>query len=236
MKTIDKYLNAENEFFENIQTKFGKSLLLYCLTGSLARKEIIPGWSDIDIMLVFDKYESAMFQQLNNLVEDIKLRYSIKVGITFYSLHEFNSMRFQDPKTYLAMHFINKGMLIPKIKDIKIIIENIEDELLKTVSIAEMTKQLHAMKRDLMNYSIESEKKIYKCMVTIIKNILTIKGELPLGYLDAFEKIQEYYSNDFKEIILPEDILGDPGKSEERKKYYVNFLNWLNNNNNALLS
>src|SRR3989344_5893549 len=105
------YFETEKNIFELLKKSLGTRLLFYCLTGSLARGKPVPGWSDIDILLVVDVYSPDFFA----LLESVAMMGEIKVGMTFYSLEEFNERYFRDPKTHAALELIEKGIYIPRI-------------------------------------------------------------------------------------------------------------------------
>jgi len=54
-KYLEKYQKVENDFFNFLDSRLSNELLFYCVTGSLARKNIIANWSDIDILIVFNE-------------------------------------------------------------------------------------------------------------------------------------------------------------------------------------
>ena len=64
-KGIAEYEKIEETFFRNIRDSLGENLALYCVTGSLARKDIIPGWSDIDILVVIKQYSFEIFTAIS---------------------------------------------------------------------------------------------------------------------------------------------------------------------------
>lgn len=226
MTTIKQYQNIEDKFFQKLLKLEGKNLLFYCITGSLAYNNLIQGWSDIDILMVFGKYSTSLFRHINEALEDSKK--IIKIGTTFYSLNEFNHlMYFKDPKTCHAIELIKKGVYIPKIKAKTVILPSIDKETLKIYDMVDMAKYLHNIRRQLLYRFEFDEYLVYKQIFAILKILLYRQDILVFGYQDTILKSKKYLF-DFKfNLPLPKELIKFPNKKNDRYGIYLGLLNWL---------
>lgn len=224
-KNFKIYEETEEKFFISCKKIFGTSIMLYCVTGSLARKEIILNWSDIDILLVFNTdYTENFWDKFKTLMKN---KYEIKVGCTFYSLQEFKSDLYKDPKTLLSLNSIKAKKYIPRILSPKINLEEIDLSKVKYFDVADFTKFNHDIKREILKHPNYDEKKIIKVMYAMLKIMIRHIEPLALGYDDTKRIFKEKYSYDGL-IIHPEDILDNKIPFAERYVSYCNFINWLN--------
>ena len=181
----------EDNFFQEINKFERNNLLFYCATGSLGRNNLIEGWSDIDILMVFKEYSVSLFSHIDKSLKNCKS--AIKIGTTFYSLNEFNNAEyFKDPKTCHAIELIEKGIYMPKIQADNIILPNINKEILKIYDIADMGKYLHNIRRELIHRSGFDEHSVYKQLFCIIKILLYRQDILVFGYQDILLKARKY--------------------------------------------
>src|SRR3990167_8923570 len=153
------YFETEKNIFELLKKSLGTRLLFYCLTGSLARGKPVPGWSDIDILLVVDVYSPDFFA----LLESVAMMGEIKVGMTFY---------FLDPKTHAALELIEKGIYIPRIVSDEIDLNSISISQKILVDTVEFSNILHLAKRSILSEKggvHDSIKKVIVLMRIILK-------------------------------------------------------------------
>src|SRR3989344_4457129 len=101
MLTKEDYIKTEEQFYKALSSSILKDICLYCVTGSLGRDEVIPGWSDIDVLIVIKDYKKTTFECINNALS--KINSGIKIGTTTFSIEEFNHQYFKDPKTYVSV-------------------------------------------------------------------------------------------------------------------------------------
>jgi len=221
-----QYRNIEDNFFKAIKKLEGNNLLLYCLTGSLGRNDLIDGWSDIDILLVFNEYSVSFFSHIGEALKDSAK--TIKIGTTFYSLNEFNNAEyFKDPKTCHTIELIKKGIYVPKVKNDKIILPNINKEILKIYDLVDMGKYLHNIRRQLIERLEFDERSVYKQLFSILKILLYRQDILVFGYQDVLLKSKKYLSGFKYSLPLPKEIMNSPAQKNDRYNVYVDLLNWL---------
>lgn len=220
-----QYHIIEKNFFETIKKQEKKNLLLYCVTGGLGRNNLVEGWSDIDVLMVFNEYSTSLFFHLN---ESLKInRSKIKIGTTFYSLNEFNStLYFKDPKTYHAIELIKKGIFVPKIQANNVILPDIDRETLKIYDMVDMAKYLHNIRRQLIHRLEFDEHSVYKQLFSIIKILLYRQGILAFGYQEVLSKAKKYL-HDFRfNLPLPKELINFPNQKKDRYNVYVDLLKW----------
>ncbi len=221
----EEYLKVEEAFFQEVKNALGDHLLLYSIAGSFGLNDPIPNWSDIDILIVLDRY---ILKYFNILDQALKNNLSnIHIGLTFYSLSEFNKGQyFKDPKTCHYLNSIIIGEYKPRILNSKVVLE-INSELLKKMDFVDFSKHLHQFKRGLLDKKNYNEKAVFKALIVLIKIMLRYKNIAFCGYKNILEQAQKNL-NGFNFIFsLPEDIINHPELSLKRYKEYVKFLNWL---------
>ena len=228
-KYLEKYQKVENNFFNFLDSRLSNELLFYSVTGSLARKNIIANWSDIDILIVFNEYNEKIFKTLTSALKNNNS--NIKIGTTFYSIDEFVSKNiFKDPKTVCALELIKKGVFEPRKCD-KIVFNKIEKLINPSFDywsrVISFTMILHEYKRALIPYADIDEKKVYKSLNTLLKILLKQKGIEALNYEDVLKGANSYLEGFNFDIVLPEIIIEDKNGISLRKKEYIKILNWL---------
>jgi len=169
----EDYSRVEKQFYDILLPLIGKDIYLYCVTGSLGREDIIPNWSDIDILLVIKEYNESTFFHINNCL--LETDCDIKIGITIFSLEEFNHEYFKDAKTYISIELISKGYYKPRIMlpEVKFIPE--DKTLKRYMDISSFSRFSHDIKRELLKMADRyNEKKVYKliiiCWLAPLKN------------------------------------------------------------------
>jgi hypothetical protein len=221
-KEIDKYIEIEKDFFFNLKNEFGGNLLLYCVTGGLGRKEIINGWSDIDILLVFNlQFNSDFYIRFKKITDK---KYPIKIGCTFYTVDEFRNTLYKDAKTLHAISLIKKGIYSPRINDSKIQLKNIDTSLIPNYNLTNFADSLHEFKRELMYYPDLNEKKIVKIQFRMMKIILRRIGFMAYGYKDTSTNFASAFP-EFKKVVTPEMVIGNAITLKQRYNFYLAFLN-----------
>lgn len=227
------YISTERRFYENVSTALGEQLLLYCVTGSLARNEIIPGWSDIDILLVVARYDAAILDSIRTAVPSQEER--IKIGVSIFSLEEFNNRYFKDSKTYISISLINQNHYKPRIIAPDILLQEPTTELRHYMNVYDFARFGHDLKRELLRGRSEyDEKKTYKTLVLLLKIMLYERGSITLGYSDTLRKSRESLGNFLDRFIEPTDILALPGGGTTRYDDYVAALEWIKGNTDAI--
>ncbi len=222
----NQYYKVENDFFKIIERLENDNLLFYCVTGSLARNDLIEGWSDIDLLMVFKEYSSDLFSHINEALSGNKSM--IKIGTTFYSRKEFNSKElFKDPKTRHAIEYINKAIYIPRINNQTIVLPELDKKMTMTYDLVDMAKYLHNIRRELIDQTKFNERSVYKLIISVIKMLLYRQNIQALGYKDALAMAKDNLTYFNIELPLPMEILEFPKDKNKRYNNYIKFLNWL---------
>jgi len=227
---VNKYYTLEKIFFNDLSSSLKGDLIFYCVTGSLARGDIIPGWSDIDLLLVLKKYNKKTFIAISNALSQNKT--NIKIGLTFYVYEEFVSSFFKDPKTLHTIELIKRDIYKPKIFDRhieKIINKNNYHDLSLWYDVVSFSRILHRYKRSLLPANNYDEKKTFKLLGTLLKIILRQLDIPAFGYKEIF-KLSRKNLKDFNiNFKQPEYIIRHPDTSLSRYANYIKFLDWLKN-------
>ncbi len=226
--TKTKYYKTEREFYENLKRELGKKLLFYCPTGSIARKEIIPGWSDIDVVIVFNEWNKDVFSSIDKSLA--KNKSGIKIGITFYSLAEFNSYKFQDPKTFNIIYNIKTGRYSPTVHDPSVKLNNCRADTFEIIKMVEFNKTLHNYKRELLLYPKFNERVAYKELILMVRILLMKKNVITDGYKEVLEASSKLLKDLPFPRITPQEIMKHPESAGDRYIGYINFLSWLEKN------
>jgi len=227
------YLSTEQRFYEDISTVLGEQLLLYCVTGSLARNELIPGWSDVDVLLVIARYDAAIFDSIRTALSSRDER--IKIGVSIFSLEEFNNRYLKDSKTYISTSLINQGCYKPRVIKSDIVLQEPTTELRHYMNVYDFARFGHDLKRELLRGRIEyDEKKAYKTLVLLLKIMLYEQGMITLGYSDTLRESRKSLGSFWNRFVEPADILALQGEGTTRYDDYVAALEWLKENTDVI--
>lgn len=230
--SIEGYIKKEELFFQALSAIADKDVYLYCNTGSLGRGEIIPEWSDIDVLLVIKEYNKAIFEHINAALK--KTGDDIKIGLTIFSLEEFNHAYFKDSKTYISIRLIREGRYQPRIMKPEIQLLHQNKIVKKYMDISDFSRFSHDIKRELLKKENYDEKKVYKLTIILLKICLYRKGIITLGYKEtAVRAIKNLPGFEIK-IPKPEAIFNDPGGKNKRYQIYLKILEWLRKNTNVI--
>ncbi len=232
MLTQRDYVETEEQFYNALLGLLGSEIRLYCVTGSLGRNDIIPGWSDIDILLVIKDYSRNAFDCINKALSATKT--GIKIGTTIFSTEEFNHAFLKDTKTYISEGFIKRGYYKPRIISPEIRLSKGNKVLRRYMDISDFSKFSHEIKRELLKKEKYNEPKVYKLVITSLKILLYQAGVVAMGYQDTLKKAPEYLPNFNLQLFSPEELLKSPVESAERYSFYLDFLEWVRVNANSI--
>jgi len=227
--TIGKYKETEKLFFDYLNEKLKEDLLFYAVTGSVSRDDIIPGWSDIDVLVVIREYNKKNASIINKAL--LTNSSKIKIGLTLFSYNDFSNIQLsKDPKTLYSIDLIEQGICKPKIidKEIKNSINRIK-KISSWYANDSLSGIIHAYKRALFPVSKYDEKIVYKKLTTILKIILKQKGITAHGYRDVIYTAKSRFKNLDIKFKTPIYIMKNSDTSLKRYDDYVKFLAWLGN-------
>ena len=219
---LDLYRSIEQTFFQRVTDRMSAEIYLYCLTGSLSRDAIITNWSDIDILLVLRSYTSTVFDTLHNTVKETE--HPTKIGLTIFTLEEFNCELLKSSRTYLAINAICDGVLVPRICAPEIVLQRVPSELIRRSNQAEFAHVLHVLKRELLQTMKCDERKVYKYITILLKIHLQEQGIVANSYEVMLNNISclRGFGPTFPS---PQEILDNPGDKKNRLDTYFEFLN-----------
>lgn len=104
---INKYEKVLEDFIEKTKIRLNDRVKLILLIGSFLSKKYINNWSDIDLIIVVDKLDKEIFDDIS----EISNNYGVKIGITLYSEKEINNSLI-DIKTTYYFYLYNLKTLI----------------------------------------------------------------------------------------------------------------------------
>lgn len=232
MFTKRHYIEAEEQFYKALLGLLDSEIRLYCVTGSLGRNDIIPGWSDIDVLLVVKDYSKNTFDCINKALS--AARGGIKIGTTIFSSEEFNHAFLKDSKTHISEGFIKDGYYKPRIISPEIRLSKGNKILRRYMDISDFSKFSHEMKRELLRIEEYNEPKVYKLVISSLKILLYQAGVVAMGYQDTLGKAPEYLPNFDLQLLSPEELLNSPEKSAKRYFIYLDFLEWVRVNADSI--
>lgn len=227
MKNLIKsdYKKIEKIFYNELVQDLGTDLVMYCLTGSLSRNEVIPGWSDIDVVLVIRDYNTITMKKIGECIK--RNSREIKIGSTIYCVDEFNSGNFNDPKTNNIMELLYLGKIKPTFISILLKIKRPTKKLLINCNGIDVSKELHTLKRELISPKM-SEQIVYKRLTNIIRSLMIIKtGKISLGYKSVWSDAKNVLKGFNFPLLHPLDIMNEPTQLNKRIITYFQILEWL---------
>lgn len=231
--TKDNYLEKEKQFYELLISALQTDILLYCVTGSLARNDLIPGWSDIDVLLVIRDYTPSLMEKISDVLHTTGGE--IKIGISIFSLEEFNHKYFKDSKTYISTLLLKQGYYKPRIIDPSIVLQTQDDSLRKYMNIYDFARFSHDLKRELLQKSEEyDEKKVYKLTIILLKIALFERNIITFGYTETLQKATEILDGFAERLVTPDIIMNIPENKAKRYNDYVHLFEWIRKNINAV--
>jgi len=227
--TIVKYRETERFFFDFLSEKLKEDLLFYAVTGSVSRDDIIPGWSDIDVLVVIREYNKKNASIINKAL--VMNSSNIKIGLTLFSYNDFLNIKlFKDPKTFYSIDLIEQGICKPKVidKEIKNSINKIK-KISSWYTNDSLAGIIHGYKHALFPVDKYDEKIVYKKLATILKIILKQNGVTVHGYRDVVYTAKSRLKNLDIKFETPIYIMKNSDTSLKRYNDYVKFLAWLEN-------
>lgn len=221
METINEYEKTDQKLFERISARMGDNLRFYCATGSYGRNKILPGWSDIDILLVLREYGPTTFAEIGQTLNE--LRGPIKIGLTIFSVEEFTRPSPKSSRTCLAINAILDGKFTPRLQAPEIQLTYVPIAAIRTANKTEFARVFHDLKREMLRLQECDERKICKFMTIILKIILQEREICADSYEDVSDSMLIFKELGF-EFVTPEEILKHPEKKSKRFLTYIDFV------------
>lgn len=220
------YELIENTFREKLFGLLENKIALYCVTGSLGRQDIIPGWSDIDVLIIIDTYTPRVFEALHQaLADNIS---GIKIGVSVFSIKEYNHTDiFFDPKSQFTLEMIKQGIYKPFIFDSSILDSlHTKKNVVQWFDSINLTRLLFELKRNLIDFNQSKERVVYKNIITIVKILVYRHGTMCLSYADTLIAAQNILHYPYH-LPAVEDVAFMPINLKKRYTSYIQFVVWL---------
>jgi Nucleotidyltransferase domain len=230
---IDSYAEIETRFFTLLSEALGERLLLYCVTGSLARKEILGGWSDIDIFVVVDTYDRAVFEVLKDSLKNNQSQ--VKIGVTLMVPQELARTFPKPSRLYDVIDCIRTGTYIPRIYNVDAVLLEVQDEQqIRSSNRSEFGFFLQFFKKSLMAGPNDyNEQEAHKNLTILLKILLREKGIKAYSYDDVARDIDSLRILNYA-FKTPSKILESPSERGTRYNDYLGLLEWINKNHHAV--
>lgn len=199
-------------------------LMAVLIGGSISRKQYISGWSDIDILILVNRYEQGIFEKLIKYIEENNK--NVKVGITIFSNYEINNL-LVDAKSLYTLYAYNSGRIQSLIYGEISEKCKITFEMLKTKNKAVIPESVHKLKRVLCSEMIRKQQKSTFKLVTLIVKVYLINhyNSFPTSYKSSME-LMEYLTGinglDVKGVTERNDFYG-------LEKYAAKLVDFLSN-------
>ena len=190
-------------FYEAVKSTIGDDLSFFMVCGSAGRGHFINGWSDIDVLIVCDSYNSRRMSFISDYLETA----NIKIGTTIYSSQEIHCLT-TDAKTFYSLYLLQQGKLSPFLYRDSLLIPTISKNALLTKLNSFTPEAVHKLKRLLYRPAQQEVPNIVKTLYLIIKNHMLSHDAMPASYQEAFEVFSKKYGL-ISPAVPPEPVLLD---------------------------
>lgn len=212
---MNLYSNIIDEYVKEVKKQLEHHLSLILIIGSSSSNKVMEGWSDIDVILVIDKYDFNIIDK----IKEISNSYSVKIGTTVYTDKEFLNKNI-DPKTYYHLYLLQNGKIdFQYVKD-NFNIPIVTFEEIKATHIPYVNWRLHMYKRMFLYDQLNKEqyKSLFKMTYLIMKAKLILNGFFPRNYDEVFKMFSRQYN--FKYFDYEKFIANYLSDNEDYKKIY----------------
>lgn len=197
-----EYQYALDGYFNDAMSILGDRMMVFMLTSSCGLEKYIPGWSDIDILIVVDKLDFVSLRELH----DAQSKYSVKIALALLSQYEFSKKMFDD-KTNVVFYQVSEGLLAPNfIKEGSVATEfpKVSLEEIQEDDKCMMPMYLHKLRRALYAPS-DDKRAILKTLYIVLKMCLRSEGHriIAKSYPEAFDMFASEF-NEQKFNIMAE--------------------------------
>lgn len=185
---INEYKETIDLYIESVRQCLKENLELIYIIGSSATKDIIVNWSDIDCIIVLNKYKKSDI----DIIKKISNSFDIKIGNTIYSKKEFE-MGLIDPKTYYYLLLYKEKNLKIQYRNDNLLIPNVNRKTCSDITKTILTIDLHNCKRLLTYEKLDDiqVKTLFKKIYVIMKSMLIINNYKPKNYNETFKLFHE---------------------------------------------
>ena len=206
---LDKVISLANKIYD-------KDLVNIMLAGSGGKGYIIEGWSDLDLYIISNKYDSKsntyFLKELHNQNNDIH------VGTTFYTYDDFMNLKV-DTKTKVALYektkFKKQDYNPFLIKNMKF--TPVSYDIVVNSDSYNIRNTIQTVQRELYKYenSNNDVNTLFKKVTLLCRQYLNCKHIFTYNYLEVFKaifielNITDYYDimNIIKNRDLPKEFI-----------------------------
>ena len=103
---MNSYQDIIDKYVKEMKEELKEELELLLIIGSGSSSKVIPGWSDIDVILVVTHYTFELLEK----IKKISNLYDVKIGTTIYTKKEFKNLNI-DSKTYYHLYLLQNQMI-----------------------------------------------------------------------------------------------------------------------------
>jgi hypothetical protein len=211
----DRYTEVASSFLGETQTALDDRLLMFMVTGSCALKQCVDGFSDIDALIVTDKFNFADLKTLRNSTAV----YDISIAVEALSRHQVERRMFDD-KTKFAFYQMSSGLIAPNyIQDgSSLTLPDVELSEIQEDDKLTLPWQLDRVGRLLYEPS-DNKRMAIKHLYTIMKMRLRSldHGIVATSYAETFKRFaQEFGEEEF-------DIMAEIASNQPMSEEFVTF-------------
>jgi predicted nucleotidyltransferase len=203
-----------------LQELLGDNLALLAVTGSVARGDITPGWSDIDILCVVNQLDNQTYDAIRTAISST----DIAIGVTMYNCAEFQVGTSLDTKTKLSTYYIQEGFIQPVFARPELRLPEQNPREILAAEVENFGKILHSARRQLLlGPHAYNERTLLKLLYVLCKIIVHMRSHSlqPMGYTPSSELAA--YTADITPPH-PREVLKDPAGSVRRYTTYVRLI------------
>lgn len=101
----DPFVSVASKLLSLLRQSLGDRLRMVAFLGSIMNGSPIPGWSDIDALVVIDGHPQALLEATHSAAKAT----DIKLGLSYYSVEDFESGVFLDSKAWASVRYVLSG-------------------------------------------------------------------------------------------------------------------------------
>ena len=212
---MNLYSNVIEDYVKEIKKQLNHYLSLILVIGSSSSNKVMERWSDIDVILVVDKYDFNIIEKIKRISNS----YSVKIGTTVYTDKEFLNKNI-DPKTYYHLYLLQNNKIKLQYVKNNFNIPIVTFEEIKATHIPYINWRLHMYKRMFLYDCLNKEqyKNLFKMTYLIMKANLILDGFFPKNYDEVFKLFSQQYN--FEYFDYEKFIADYLNNSEDYKKIY----------------
>lgn len=222
--TIEDYRGFEEAFFETLTTEAidPEDIGLYVVTGSVSSGNIVPYWSDIDVLLGVTRFDLDTATRIGEAREAVDA--PVKIGITTHTNPEFADPAMLETKTLTNAHALNNGAFEPRIyRPDQVQLPQLTQQQLLEREHFHRAVLHHKVARGIIDGDPGGERDLYKSLITLGKIELRRSVDPNLVFHEGYGQVVRMLADMFEHntgFFTPEVILQDTIPYRERLGIY----------------